>query len=85
MTRSFPLQELGGDLPQLDLNCLEEPFARTFIALAPESKPSCDLIRIRHSLPGRKMIRVTSSFRYYKCCDKGGSRAAGVEASEQRR
>jgi hypothetical protein len=70
MIRALSLQEVRGDLPQLDLGRLEQPFPCAFIALAPERKPSRDLTRIRHSSsdPNRNMIPGASSFRYYKCC-----------------
>jgi hypothetical protein len=51
MIRAFPLHQARRDLPKLNLDGFEQPFASAFVALTPERKPSCDLRRIRHAAP----------------------------------
>ena len=85
MVCPFPLEEISRYLPQCNMDGFEQFLTSLLIAVAPERKPSRNLLRICHPslrMAGPEMRPRATGFRYYRWGFCVFARAAATAASE---
>ena len=85
MIGALPLEEIRRYLTELNMNGFEQFLASLVIAVAPERKPSRNLLRVCHPslrMAGPEMRPGATGFRYYRWGFCVFARAAATAASE---